>query len=71
MFFCYCFFNRKILTNKVPGHFLVLLYTADIGKLQQRVDVVGVQLQQSLHGKKRQCVSIKFTGVQFKTWVKI
>lgn len=42
-----------ILTNKVPGHLLVLLYAADIRELQQRVNVVGVQLQQSLQGKKR------------------
>lgn len=31
-------------TDKVPGHLLILLYTADIRQLQQRIDVVRVQL---------------------------
>ena len=64
-----------LLTYEVPGHLLVLLDAAHVRQLQQRVDVVGVNLQQGL-GKNTSLVSTQSSNTgkyishisYIKTW---
>lgn len=40
-------------TNQLPGHLWILMYSTDVRKLQQGVDVIGVGEQQGLYSREQ------------------
>lgn len=50
--------NKKQPTDEISGHLLIFLNATHIWELQQRIDVVGIKLQESLEPDGRDTIPV-------------